>query len=462
MIVYFFISIICVLGLIFSESVEPFKDWATFTTLITFTHACFSTLLMKRVCRQWTSFPLLVLFSLFLFNYGQLWLYGFDRDFQTQMAYNKITIYPKPIYVTTCIIIMSFISSLTIGAFFAINKRKIINKINFGDSYTKFDIKQIGIIILAVTIPFNIYENSLYVIASIMYGYKEIFGLGIPSYVTTLSWMSVIGAVCMIKALPNRKKTLLLFFVTLYGLEMLSGNRGPSVIAILTLFMFYNLFYPVKINIRQTLKYFILLFIGAIVLSSVKTFRGYTDKTIDAYFIVLGKCIEDNALLQDLDEFGGAIAFPSIVQIYLDQTGNYLKGWTYISSFAGILPNVGIIDVGKITQSGSIVRILQNHGIYGPYQSISSSSVSEALMNFGIWGMPIFALLLGLIVGRVYLMIEKYRTDPRVIYFVMACYGILHWARGSFGPLVRHVIWGSIIIWICMKLSRRKLLSRQY
>ncbi len=450
--VYIALSILCILLLPLTEGVEPFKDWATLTTTITCLHAILSIYVLRKVCRQWTSFPLLFLFGLFLFNYGQLWLYGFVRDFKTNMPYNKITIYPKDVYVTTCCIILSYISAVTTGVLLAVRRKP--KQTPFVSNYNLKIIKRMGVIIIAITLPFNIYENALYIIASITFGYKEVFLLGIPSYISTLSWMSVMGVVCLLMGCPNKKNVILVSFTLLYGFEMVSGNRGQSVMAVLTLFMFYNLFFPIKLTFKKSIIYATVVIFGMIILSTVKKFRGYTEKEASDLVDVMTETSEGNPLYDNLDEFGGAIAFPSIVQMYQRATGNYLLGWTYISSFAGILPNIGIIDVAEVTKSGSMVKVVQEHGIYGPYESISASSVSETLFNFGIWGTPVFALFVGLVVGVVYKKLEKDRGKSDIIYYVMTCYGVLFWTRGAFGPLVRFIIWGSLFIYFSKLISQ--------
>lgn len=451
LLLYIPISLLCILFLLQTETVEPFRSWASAATSISFIHAIISLYVVKKVCTQWTSFPLLFIFGLLVFNYGQLWLYGFVPDFKTNMPYNKITIYPKDVYVNTCVVILSYIAAVTCGIYLSVKKRlqckEYINNIDLKV------IKRVGIIVLLISLPFNIYENSLYIIASMASGYLEVYNLEIPSYINTLSWMSVMGVVCLLLGFPNYKNKIMVLFMSLYLIEMFSGARGQSVIAIITLMMFYNLFYPLKLNFKKTIATFFVLSLGIIILPAVKNYRGSSDKSASDFISVMAETSKGNALYDNLDEFGGAIAFPSIVQMYIRETGNYLYGWTYWASLFAIFPNIGIIDVGKITQSGSIAKVIQDHGAYGPYQTMSSSCVSETLMNFGFLGTPIFAFFVGMIIGHLYKRLEKDKYHIKILYYVMACYGILFWTRGAFGPLVRFVIWGGVFIFLIKYFS---------
>lgn len=449
---YLLISIACALLLYLSESIVVFKDWATSVAIITFLHASISVYIVKRKCTRWICLPVLFLFGLFLFNYGQLWLLGFVREFKSEMPYNKISIYPQDVYITTCILVLGFITFVTLGVIK--QSYNAYNAVRFKENFSAKSIRKIGCLVLLFTLPFNIYENSMYFIASAIYGYREIYTLEIPNYISALSWITLIGFVCLLMGSPNKKHWVLLSSLLFYGAEMLAGNRGHSMMAILTILLFYNLFYPVKMGVKRGLIYFVGAFLVLTLLSTIKTFRGYTNKNLTSFIYEWTEASKGNILYENLEEFGGAIAFPSIYQIYLRQTGNYLYGRTYVVAFVGIIPNIGIIDVGKITKSGNTVQIVQEHGIYGPYESISASVVSEALLNFGFCGTLVFAFVLGSLIGFIHKKIEKKKMDIDILYYVMACYGIIYWTRGGFSPIVRFVVWGGIIIYISKYMTK--------
>lgn len=457
---YFFISVICTLFLLLLKGVSDFNTWVTLAALVTFFHALSSTYTMKKACGTWLNLPMAFLFCLFLFNWGQLWLLGFFKNYEMMYDWNKISIYPSRIYTNTTVIIIMFITFVTLGII-AKMKKVISEKKGFSNQELK-KIRYLGILVLIITLPFNIYENAMYIIASSIGGYKETFDLQIPDFVSVISWMSIIGAVACIIGTPKFKNILFLSFSAFYGFEMISGNRANSVVAILSILLFYNLVYPLKIGFRRLLIYGVLGFVLLTVLATIKVYRGSEERSIEGFNETAEVVTKKNIVLQNMEEFGGAIAFPSIVQIYLEQTGNYLYGWTFISSFAGIFPNI-TGDVADITNSGSMIHIIRDH-IWGPYQTIAASCVSECVMNFGIFGVPFFAYILGLIIGYIHKKMEKRKNSWTVLFYVTFCYATIFWARNSFNSTVRSVVWGIILVWICSKivgLRERKIHKHQ-
>lgn len=448
---YVVISIIVTVLIWGSSSTINFDEWVTYTAIFTFIHACFSVSTLKRVCRQWTSLPMLFLFSLFLFNWGQVWLLGFFKGYELYYDWNKISIYPQYIYIKTCIVVVLFITFFVLGVVSRVKHIPMVLKDNDSLNYPRM--RMLGMMILFITLPFNLYENALYIAASVTFGYKEIFELKIPDFVSVFSWISVLGAVCYMIGSRSKEGKVLAIFSLLYGAEMISGNRAQSVVAILILFSFYNLRHPIKLGVKKMVLYGAIAIVGLTVLQTIKTFRNAEGKDFNGFIYSLqSTALQHNVILQNLEEFGGAIAFPSIMLIYSERTGDYLYGWTYLSGLAGILPNVGG-GIGKITNSGSVVFVVRDH-IYGQYQSISCSNVSEAVLNFGLFGIPFFSFVVGILIGLVYIGTERKQYSFKILYYVMPSYALLFWVRNSFQSTVRYIVWGAILIWIFSRLVK--------
>jgi hypothetical protein len=462
---YIFITFGCLLIVLMINDIFTYEHWITTIAVVTLLHGLSSIVLLSRLNMKIYRLPVLFLICMYIFNLGQVWLLGLFKSYKFYKQWNKIQIYPEYIYKKTCLIIFVVTAFYVLGVMIGIllkEKNELTHHKNY--QYNLFDAKTnainydfriIGWIILIITLPFNLYENIQYIKISMISGYKEIFNLSIADYVNVLGWISVVGFVLLMLFSALREKKVILFFsIALYGIEMISGNRGPSVCAILTILSFYFISEKnKKLNFGKTILLCIFIFVNLIFLSTLKTFRGYSEKNISSFFACVKLIMENNIIFQNLEEFGGTVAVTSIVQKYLEETQGFLHGWTYIAGVFSIFPNIGDV-VSKITNSGSLVYLVAQHGIYGRYQSIGGSIIAELYLNFQYtWWLA--AMVLGFIVNKIDTHIESSLDSINIAYWIMPFFTIIHWTRSNYNSMVRMVVWSWILIYVIKKIVIR-------
>jgi len=470
--VYILISAISFIIVYIINGALEYELWITWIAVMTMLHAVLSVAVLLGAGEKIYRLPVLFLLCLYLFNWGQVWLLGVFKSYDFYKSWNKITIYPEEIYKFTCFAVLVVTACYTLGA---------LLRMAFSRSAADFDgaagantpeaVKtagneakkciNFGYLVLMLTLPFNLYENALYMLASFSSGYKAIFDLDVSNYVHIIGWMSVIGFVLLLSGYDeNKKERVLIVSIILYGAEMLSGNRGPSICALLAILSFYfALPNRKKVNVSRLLLLLIAGFAAMVFLATLKTFRGYSVKTVETFFSCVQYILTRNILLQNLEEFGGTVAVTSITKIYLNSTGNYLHGWTYISGLFSIFPNIGGV-INEINRSGGLVQIVREYGIAGRYQSIGGSFVAELLLNFQyLWWLA--AIIWGAVFEWVGNKIEKCIGSYRVAYWTMPVFSLLLWVRSNYNSIVRIIVWAWLLVFIINGLVKARSNERQ-
>lgn len=463
LIIYTLISFFILFStIIINSSSICFNDWAFIMSIISVFQIVFSFLTLLKLKLKSYSLSNLFLLCIALFYWAQVWLLGFFPKYEFSVYhYNMIQIYPEEIYKNTCfiliVVIMGYVIGIILRTIFNISIKKRKSHVSIDTISEYRQLFYVGIIILIFTLPFNLYENYLYITASFAGGYKSIFNININDFVSSIGWISVVGFVIMIYSSKNStvKKRWLVISILLYSIEMVSGNRGPSVCAILTIVCFYFYSINLKLNLKKSIKIIIFIVIAMLILETVKGFRGYTSKDLTVIYNSFLNIKNSNFLLKTLEEFGSTVAVPSITRIFLDNNSIYLHGWTYVSGLISIFPNFGDV-VNNVQNSGTLVTYLRIYGIFGPYQAIGGSFIAELMFNFQyLWW--IASIIIGYIVCNIDMGIKENIKKINIAYYVMPVYGILHWTRAYYSQMIRMIFWSWILIYIInWILNRRK------
>ena len=452
---YSLMSLIAIFLQFAINSESNFDIWVSNTAIVVLLHTIYSLYILRKSNVSWLSLPFTFLLCTVLFYYGQVFLLGFFKGYELVHDWNKLSIYPVDVYHNTIMMVMFFMTTYVIGV---LKYYKFDDLILCKSAEVDRSLYRIGLVVLLFTLPFNIYENYLYIVASVAGGYHDIFLVDIPDYVSSISWISIVGFVACMYGNTKYKKTFLIVPIILYSLEMVSGNRGPSVCAIITIFAFYNIKYSIKrLSFKLILIYSILGFVGLTMLATIKEFRGVSGKNVDSFVEILNETLEQNVILRNLEEFGGTVAVPSIVQIDTQNYDSYVYGKTYIAGLASIFPNIGHI-VSDITDPVSMIKTVVKHGIYGEYQSIGGSNIAELYFNFSWLGIILGGFVFGLFTSKIHNRIILNCNLSLVLYYVMPYYAIIHWVRSQYNSTVRVICWSIILIFILSRLfgSQRK------
>lgn len=460
LIMYCLISVISLVILsLNNESQNDFEQWIKMTGFLVVAHIIISLIVIIQFEFKLFSPACLFFLCLCLFNWGQVIIITFFPDYHFIISGgNMFSRYPEEYYERSCIYILIFLSCCVLGMMFG-RQIYFLNNGNIGD-YTKVDnlinryaLRKAAIIVLLITLPFNIYTTIKYIILSMSGGYIALFESGISDMVSTIGKISIVGFVLLMYAMPEKSRNILICSSVFYLISMFSGDRSTAIVAVLTLWCFYmHIGYG---NRKVRLIYIVLLaifaYFGMSALATLLQFRDYADeKSIKLFIDLYRNDLRNNAFLRSIEEFGATVADVSLVQMYLSDTGNYMLGWSIVSGLFSIFPNIGGY-IGSITISGVFGRILQEQGIYGGYTTIGGSCIAESIINFGILFF-IESFIIGIIFAFISCRLEKIR-DVRIAYYIMPVYMSLFWVRGYFGEMVRGIVWSWLIIYFIKMLK---------
>lgn len=447
---YIFVSFICILSVRVSFGMDSFDSWITLAGTIVLLHSLLGEYILIFSGYRFFSPANLFLLCLYLFYWGQIMLLAFFKSYNFRASGgNFINRYPDPYYKYSCLFVLIFIALYVMGAI-AGNNIKITNRYS-SVSYGELDIakaKKLAVAVMMITIPVNLYETFLYIAASFKGGYLATFRTGISHALQVVSSMAVMGFVLLMYALPSKSKKIFIASCVFFLPSMFSGNRSPAICAVLTSWCFYM--HIVNKKKKMKLRYFVLIIVlgyfGLSALSTIGHFRDHSYKTLTMFLQMYVQDLKNNALLRAVEEFGGTMADVSIIQMYLNDTGNFFGGWTFISGLFAVFLNFGNV-IAPIVASGSFGGIVQEHGIYGGFSNIGGSCIAESIINFGYF-FGIEAFIIGCVLGELSFLINNDRFDKRMPYYIMIVYVSLFWVRGYFTDMVRGVVWSWILLYV--------------
>lgn len=457
LVAYVLISLICLLYVNEINNRFSYEQWITPIAIVTLIHSLISILMMHFVGCKINSMSQLFLLCIFLFHYGQIWLFGL-LEFYDYDGINMLKLYPEVYCERTCFYIIVVIALYTFGVMLRrlkINDGKSckISCDKRGDNLQEDDERAIraGYVVLLITLPFYLLVNGIRIKTSVTSGYLRTFDLKIPEMINTIGYLSLIGFVLLILGYSGRRRFhIAILAVITYGIAMISGYRGEALCAMLTIAVF--LFGIEKINGKKLIIIAILGFIVLLALATIAIFRGYPNKTIKLFLEIFQREWHNNFILSNIGEFGGTIATPCIAQIYLHETNKYLYGWTYFSGLLSVFPNISG-TISKIFLSGSASQILVNHGVYGAYKTIGDSFIAELMMNFKyLWW--IVAGGVGWILESICIYMDKQTDVLKKANYVMMVYAVFRWVRWGFGQGVRLFVWGYILLYLVKGLLK--------
>ena len=437
-----------------------YDEWSTIVASITLLHFVLGLCLMINIKCKLYSLSVIFYLCAGVFHYGQLWLSGLVKTYEFH-AYNMLTLYPQNYYEATCLYIYLVLALYVGGVIFCngIEKNQGWTGENLlSENSELVDKTKIasGRFILMVTLPVNLIINALMIRASSSGGYLAAIHLNIPDMISTIGWISVLGFVLLIYGYSGRKSNVIaMTAILIYGVEMMSGSRGESMCAILTIAMFW--FYKKNVSLRKIGigRIILIIVLGFVLLSLVATlkeFRGWSQKSFEGFMFCLTRELKNGLILRELEEFGSSIAIPSLTQIYIDETGAYLHGWTYVSGLFTVIPNV-FGNISNISASGSLGNLLLAHGVKGAYTAIGESFVAELLLNFKYtWW--VVAFLVGILFEKFSKRIEVIIYNKKSMRYVMVVFAMLHWVRWNFGYGVRLIVWGYLLYLIADNIMK--------
>lgn len=371
---------------------------------------------------------------LFLFNYGQCFLWSFnihvDNEIGAANLYGIGKSNDKEIIISQLVSITS-IYMFHLGSIFCYRKRKSNSKIDDREIYTK-SIYSVSKVLAIIVIPVTFFKSFLELKQSSQYGYLSLYYGEMGQTNIILEMISRLFYPCIFGLMIGRKfdkkiNKIVLIIITIYFiLSLSSGDRGAWAYVILIFVFLYNT-YVRKITVKGTIK---LSIVGIILLNIITAVVSVRNTGINIENVTQSLKVENNAIVKTISEMGGSME----IQSMLIRKGYdiYPYGNTHIFAILGIVSDkvieyLGIDYINLSDWFSQYYLGLENWGA-------GFSIIGENLINYGPYWTPVVMIIIGYIfTSLIYLDEEDLRTNPRRVLFALISYiSLIYIFRGTF------------------------------
>lgn len=409
---------------------------------------------MKRG-NQFISPYIVFLLTLYVFSYGQSFLWAFGLEFERTLIGFRGVIIPEIFKAQVLTIIM--LAFFQIGASYYCIKIKNINN-NAISANVTFRFKKIGWILFAISVlPYSIetYSNMLLSLTS---GYGALYGgtakIGLANWSGIIADYCIPSLICLYIAYrqhPLMRRIITLFFLINIIAILITGGRTFAVILLALVIILYN--YLVKRFTRKWLVvgcfgvFFLLQILSYVASVRTESGRGASMESVR---------IENNGAVDAVAEMGGTMFCLIKTMNLVPEHQSYRYGRSYMYAFTSVIPNLGFWDIHPAKKEANLSDWLTDS--LGLDYGTGFSMCAEAYANFGylcfvvffFWGRFIASLF-----GKIEISAQMHN------YALMAFLLILFWffltlPRNNFINLIRPVFFiaGPIYLY-CTKKSRR-------
>lgn len=422
---YLLINILLTIFLFFSINSQ---SYLVFTLIAIFLQLLLSFFYLKNKNFSFFSISGIFLFLTYIFHFGHVFINIFNNDYifiTSNYIRNDYLNATKAILLSYAVIPF-IVFGLGIANF--IDCKKFYKPINKRRYFI------MAMIIIFLSFPIKLYIDINKIILFFEGGYSLAYSFRLNGILTQFASFYYVGFILLILVFKNNKSisnTLTLFLLCYQCLSMLTGNRGIQLINIVFTLLIYYKF------IRRFTKYdFIFLvvtgYIGMSFISmmSVKRLEGF-DSLASLIKNILSFNI--NPLYPILDEFGYTL---HTIVLEFRNSFDFGFGKTYLYSLFTVFPNINDF-LHYVTTNACFVTSLN-------YPHIGGTYIGELYYNFGIFA-PLFGTAIGLVVGYVSKMLEKYINNNRLLEascLILPSVSILWWVRNYFKDMPREFIWG--------------------
>lgn len=448
-----FLNFICVFASIivyYSNNVNTFQ----LVTVLSLFEIVFTVLLITNKNGSVFSIGLIFILLTYLFNFGQFILGSFNIN--NFLIHDSVVVREG---VKKCLDVEIFlmICILFFSVGYALCSRNKYQKTLYDfDKSSLNNIYRMFLILFIITFIPMVYSDFVKIIAYISHGYLatyDTYASGVTKYISFIGQFCkpTLGILIFSSIYhPKRAKIWMISSILYLVVIMLSGDRGSSVIYIVSfLFIYYRFVKKLKLKtiiIGAVVGYFFL-----IVLSVISILREHSF-SIENVIAAYSERKTDGIIYTVLREFGGSVitlmysidSFPSF--------SNFNYGGTYLASLISILPDVPDFINDALTNSFTFVRAFPTN-LYG-YESLGGNYIGELFYNFGYFS-PIFMIIIGMVISKMDKKINYSHDIPYIIFILILLPSLFLWVRDYFSVMVFKTFW----LFIYFKLfcySRKK------
>lgn len=427
--VFFFLYLIS-LNSISTESSKQLSifllSWSGILTFVYIMYTWF-----KITGQLFTPYIIFMLFF-FLFNYGQpfMWAFGIHMPIEIGVApiypghgvATDLDIVKTQIYVLMCAWMLHF------GALLAIRNKKN-NNVMHGqtkpmleeavDNKTLKLIFKVSLIFAVFSIPVTLWTHFEDLRIAMTYGYRALYhseyarrGASLVAFFNMWFFPSLLGL--LIGSRYGKKTRNIVFFIMAIFilLNIAAGNRHPWIYKVVILFWMTHILHK-PITKGAAIKYMLIAVISVYFLDVVVSLRNIG---INMEAIIDSLSLSNSSVTKVIFEMGASMNPTLYIQKYGAEFWQY--GNTYLLALGGLITN-RFLDLFGIPYG-----IISRH--FGAYLGISwgpgFSITAEPLMNFGVIFAPLFMIVKGFFLSKIFYVDADISTlnKPLKLLFVAA------------------------------------------
>ena len=449
----FIISIFLLLIMPDSEGKAASPEWCREVSYYLFVLLAFQLFFLKWIMRDFRILPLIFIIILYLFNFPQIILYGFDLEqVDRHEGYSSIFYYsnvPDVFVIAVRAIMAIFWGFCATISFQSKNGNKVANK----DVYIR--VYRQPSVLLIFTIGF-IADLICNVFVVITMGYADIDNVPYMNIVKYFSFL-LSASVVIIFANPtvslSTKRNVLIAFLIYKLLCMFGGYRGFALINILlVLYVYHRICLPFKFRAKHIILGLLIIQLGS---GMMKGIRDTRQEGVDVGKVVTSMFdLNNNAVLALLSDFGVSLGITC--EVMETTNGKPIEGTYLFGSIATVVPG-----------SSSLVKRFGYHNMDEELglRNAGGSLIADLVFDYGAESILWTALILGMIYGFIFERFEsslKHLSPFALAYLFPILVDLIFCARSSLAKIPREVVWYFLIIgFFTIIIPRRKIeLSR--
>ena len=455
---YIVFEFICIIVLNSINQINDFKQWVFSAAILIVIDFVVFLFVSKRFNVRFLSLPFLFITFSYLFNFGQVILYGLVRPNYDWICY--ITMYPASTYKPAILLCYVINFSVIIGMMISrINYQRPVIVIT-NNKEDKKTCRLLAIFFMCICFPLEAVLDISKIFMLLVGGYDATYTIVGYDGISTIASFYFIGFVLLLYTCKDKNRFKVYVFELLFlAVIMLSGNRAKPAVNICVLSYFYLLLRSGKKIKKSTIAFIaVLAYLGMILLATISNFRGKSIIDIQAISDSLGLVMQKKTPINAfLYEFGSSVYTSIATYDYTIMSGKYAHGYTFLLSWVYALPNVGGL-VNQITSNLNYCNIILDYGLRSQFLQIGGAYTGEMIYNFH-YLFPLFSVLLGIFISNIDKKIEKHLSNNNfigVIYYIMAFTGIVFYVRGVFFTFIRQWAWSVALIYIITELIKGK------
>lgn len=405
---------------------------------------------------QFISPYIIFLLALYVFSYGQsfLWAFGLESE-RTLVGFRGVTI-PEIFKAQVLSIIM--LAFFHIGALYCLSRKGTNNIGQMHDGNSLKMLKNVGWFLFILSVVPYVTETINNMFLSLLRGYGALYEgsgkVGLDNLSGFIADYFIPSVICLLIVYKDNKwlRTVLIGILVLNIVAiLLTGGRTEAVILLAILVIIYN--YLVK---KFTKKWLIVGAFGTFtllqVLAYVANVRGDSGRSASMSDVQ----IENNAAVDAIAEMGGSMFCLIETMNLVPDKDDYRYGKSYAYAFTTIIPNLGFWDIHPAKKESNLGDWLTES--LGLSYGTGFSMCAEGYANFGYFGFIVFFLwgwFIANIFGKIEISVQT-RNYALLAFLLILFWYFLKLPRNNFINLVRPIFFvaGPIYLY-CTKFKSR-------